>query len=64
MASWKKRYHTCIELLAPHAQAAAKFEAAGGWEMKIKVEQVLSGLGFTAADSWITLDMGLIHWIA
>lgn len=56
MASRKKQDHTCIDSLA-RAQAAAKFEAAGGWEMKIKVEQVLSGLGFTAADSWISLDM-------
>ena len=33
-------------------EAAAKFEAAGGWALKAKVASVLNGLGFTDADAW------------
>ncbi len=41
------------KLLIWHSlQAASEFEAAGGGELKKKVEQVLNGLGFTNGDAW------------
>ena len=45
--------HLLDNLLIWHSlQAASEFEAAGGGELKKKVQQVLNGLGFTNADAW------------
>ena len=39
-----------FKLTAAYEKAASEFEAAGGGELKKKVQQVLNGLGFTNAD--------------
>ena len=36
-------------------QAVGRFEAAGGRSMQSKIEDVLTGLGFSKAASWLAL---------
>eukprot|EP00931_Biecheleriopsis_adriatica_P087319 TRINITY_DN61811_c0_g1_i1.p1 TRINITY_DN61811_c0_g1~~TRINITY_DN61811_c0_g1_i1.p1 ORF type:complete len:805 (+),score=178.21 TRINITY_DN61811_c0_g1_i1:25-2415(+) len=40
-----------VDEVASYNKAMEKFETSGGFEMKQKAQEVLSGLGFTAADS-------------
>ena len=38
-------------------QAVGRFEAAGGRSMQSKIEDVLTGLGFSRAASWLGLSV-------
>ncbi len=58
----EKRLHALAEQLAAHPEDAAllalygeaqqRFEAAGGYEYTVRIEQVLGGLGFDEDDFW------------
>ena len=47
-------------------QATAEFEAAGGAEIRRKVEEVLAGLGFSKADAGLdgAASLGCVHVFA